>query len=184
MVMVNEVILVDNDCESNLCNEKIIKESSLSSQVKITLNGGHALLYLDHISHRLDRNSKVLVLLNMETPIADGFDFLQGYYKESKKIKNKENIFIVVLSNNLSKEKVERIKRIGQVNFIASPISIDVLNSLVQQHFNFPAAIIGSEPESLSQSAIVSQSQPEATSEKKEKPKRKPRKGQAGLRVA
>jgi response regulator RpfG family c-di-GMP phosphodiesterase len=181
MVKINQVILVDNDCDSNLCNEKIIKESSLSSEVKITLNGGHALLYLDHINHKLDKDFKVLILLNMETPIADGFDFLQGYYKESKKIKNKENILIVVLSNNLSNEKMERIQRIGQVNFISSPISMEVLNTLVQKHFSLPVAPVGSEPEFIMSNDIVS------NPEKKEKPKRKSRKSQVsqgGLRVA
>jgi response regulator RpfG family c-di-GMP phosphodiesterase len=179
MVTVNQVILVDNDCDSNLCNEKIIKESLLSSEVKITLNGGHALLYLDHISHKLDKDFKVLILLNMETPIADGFDFLQGYHKESKKLKHKENIFIVVFSNNLSNEKIEKIKRIGQVNFISSPVSRETLNTLVQNHFNLPVAVsIGSEPEFPMSKDIVSKP------EKKEKPKRKPRKSQPDLRVA
>jgi CheY-like chemotaxis protein len=177
MVAVNQVILVDNDCHSNLSNEKIIKESGLSEQVKITLNGGHALLYLDHISHKLDSEFKILVLLNMETPIADGFDFLQGYYKELKKIKNKENIIIAILSNNLSNEKMERIKNLGHDNFISSPICPNALNNLVIQRFTPSTSSVGSEPEAL-QTSEVSQA------EKKEKVKRKPRKKQTDLKVA
>jgi response regulator RpfG family c-di-GMP phosphodiesterase len=179
MVAVNQVILVDNDGCSNLSNEKIIKEYGLTEQVKITLNGGHALLYLDHISHKIDSEYKILVLLNMDTPIADGFDFLQGYHKESKKIKNKENIFIVILSNNLSTEKMNRIKELGQANFISSPVCPLTLSNLVIQKFN---------PSISAAEGTVSESIPEPTGvtqpEKKEKAKRKPRKGQSGLKVA
>jgi response regulator of citrate/malate metabolism len=175
----NQVILVNNDSHSNFINDKIIKESGLCSQVKITLNGGHALLYLDHISSKLDEDFKVLILLNMETPIADGFDFLHGYFKDSKRIKNKNNICIVVLSNNLSKEKMEKITHIGVPNFIASPLSIDNLKTIVHNYFNPTTVISGSPNKAVSETAIVSEPQ-----KKKEKVKRSPRKGQSGLRVA
>jgi CheY-like chemotaxis protein len=179
MVTVNQVILVDNDSGSNLYNEKIIKEHGLSEQVKITLNGGHALLYLDHISHKIASDFKVLVLLKMETPIADGFEFLNGYYKESKKIKNKENIIIAVLSDNLSPEKIEKIKGMGQTNFISSPICANVLNNLIIQ--GFPSS---GKQEAPMQAQALSSSTEISLSEKKEKAKRNFRKNQSDLRVA
>ena len=95
MNKVNQVLLVDNDIRSNSEKENLIKESGLSEQVKVAVNGGHALLNLDQISHKLSEDSKMVILLNMETPIANGFDFLNGY-KSCSGI-NKKNTLIIVM---------------------------------------------------------------------------------------
>jgi DNA-binding NtrC family response regulator len=133
MNKVNQVLLVDNDISSNSHRENLIKSSGLSEQVKVAVNGGHALLYLDHISHKLNNDSKIVILLNMDTPIANGFDFLNGY-KVCKSI-NKDNILIIVMRDNLCTEKIEKTKGLGVCNFIESGFSIDTLNQIVDRHF-------------------------------------------------
>ncbi|HXA00555.1 MAG TPA: hypothetical protein VNW99_01125 [Cytophagaceae bacterium] len=134
MNKVNQVLLVDNDLRSNSEKENLIKQSGLSEQVKVTVNGGHALLYLDQISHKLNDDSRVVILLNMETPIANGFDFLNGY-KIYNGI-NKKNTLIIVMEDNLCTEKIEKTKGLGVCNFINSSFSIDTLNQIVDNHFN------------------------------------------------
>jgi len=134
MNKVNQVLLVDNDLSSNSEKENLIKKSGISQQVKVTVNGGHALLYLDQISHKLNDDSKIVILLNMDTPIVNGFDFLNGY-KTCSGI-NKKNILIIVIEDNLCSEKIEKAKRLGVCNFINSGFSIDALNQIVDSHFN------------------------------------------------
>src|SRR5690349_44080 len=114
MNKVNQVLLVDSDIRSNSEKENLIKESGLSEQVKVAVNGGHALLYLDQISHKLSEDSKMVILLNMETPIANGFDFLNGY-KSCSGI-NKKNTLIIVMKDNLCSEKIEKTKGLGVCN--------------------------------------------------------------------
>jgi DNA-binding NtrC family response regulator len=166
MNKVNQVLLVDNDLSSNSEIEKLIKQSGLSEQVKVTVNGGHALLYLDHISHKLSHDFKMVIILNMETPIANGFDFLNGYKTHSEI--NKENILIIVMQDNLCSEKIERARELGVCHFIKSGFSIDGLNQIVSNHFQ--------------PSSVPATGHPIA--EKKEKPKRKMPMQEAGLKIA
>jgi DNA-binding NtrC family response regulator len=138
MNKLNQVLLVDNDLSSNSEKENLIKKSGISQQVKITVNGGHALLYLDQISHKLNDDSKIVILLNMDTPIVNGFDFLNGYKTFSSV--DKKNILIIVIEDNLCSEKIEKARGLGVCNFINSGFSIDTFNQIVDNHFELSAA--------------------------------------------
>jgi response regulator RpfG family c-di-GMP phosphodiesterase len=129
---INRLLLVDCDAKTNSLNERKIIDSGLVDQLKVTLNGGHALLYLNEISHRTF-DSKTVVVLNMNTPIADGFDFLEGY-KFSHDI-HKENVLIVVMEDNINKEVQEKVKKYGVNCFINSAICLETLNEHINSYF-------------------------------------------------
>lgn len=130
---INRLLLVDCDTKTNCLNEKTIVDSGLVDQLKVTVNGGHALLYLNQISHRTI-DSKTVVVLNMNTPIADGFDFLEGY-KFSHDI-HKDNVLIVVMQDNIDKDIQDKVRRYGVNYFISSCICLDTLNSHINSYFD------------------------------------------------
>ncbi|GAL85830.1 hypothetical protein MYP_3059 [Sporocytophaga myxococcoides] len=129
---INRLLLVDCDAKTNCLNEKKIVDSGLVDQLKVTLNGGHALLYLNQISHRTV-DSKTVVVLNMNTPIADGFDFLEGY-KFSHDI-HKDNVLIVVMQDNIDKDTQDKVRRYGVNYFISSSICLETLNNHINSYF-------------------------------------------------
>ncbi len=129
---INRLLLVDCDTKTNCLNEKKIVDSGLVDQLKVTLNGGHALLYLNQISHRTV-DSKTVVVLNMNTPIANGFDFLEGY-KFSHDI-HKDNVLIVVMQDNIDKDIQDKVRRYGVNYFISSSICLETLNNHIDSYF-------------------------------------------------
>lgn len=128
---VQQILLVDNNMSHNHHREEKLREAGIAQEIKIAVNGGHALLYLDHASEKI-RNSNLVILLNMDTPIANGFDFLEGY-KYSKL--NKENILVIVLNDNLDPAKIERTKKFGINTFLSSSFSADELENIIREHF-------------------------------------------------
>ncbi|MFN3402804.1 MAG: hypothetical protein ACK40G_01840 [Cytophagaceae bacterium] len=133
MNTIDTLVIVDADSKCNHLNERKIKESGISNNVKVTLNGGHALLYLNQISHKTVC-SKTVVILNMDTPIANGFDFLEGL-KYSNEI-YKDNVLVVVVNDNLDENKLEKTKKLGVNHFISSGLCTDSLKNLISEYFN------------------------------------------------
>lgn len=134
MAKLNQVLLVDDDPICNQKNEKLLKEASIAKEVKVTLNGGHALLYLDHLT-LVDKFSKLLVLLDVDMPIMNGLEFLE-YFNRSNTIP-KDNILIVIQGDDLRNEVVEKAKNLGVSHFVSkSSLSIDHLNTILNTHFS------------------------------------------------
>lgn len=125
-----QVILVEHNPASQKEIEKNIREAGITNQVKIALNGGHALLYLDHL-HLTDKvkDNQVIILLNLDTPLVDGLSFLKDY-QASKNFK-KENIQIAVIDDNLSADKKAKAESMGVSCFLSPDISAPALNNLV-----------------------------------------------------
>jgi DNA-binding NtrC family response regulator len=132
METIDHIVLVDNNVSRSSSIEKNIKDEGIAKNIKTTLNGGHALLYLEHISEKI-QHSKVLVLLNVHTPMVNGFEFIESY-KGTKNLK-KNNIVIAVMKDNLSQEEIDKIKSLGISDFISSQILSDTLNPIIQANF-------------------------------------------------
>lgn len=82
---------------------------------KVALNGAHAYLHLDHLHlsgkfHDLE----VILLLNMHTPLADGFEFL-NLYKENSSLPKKQ---IRILVKNEKRQKRLSNCRASTLNFL------------------------------------------------------------------
>jgi response regulator RpfG family c-di-GMP phosphodiesterase len=126
-------LLIDNDQKTNAVNAEKIKSSGIGRNVKITVNSGHAFLYLNEMNEKLSF-SRLVILMNMETPIMNGFEFLEAY--NVNKALNKNNILIIAFNERLTQEKIQKSRYLGISNFIASDLRIEELQSLVSQHFN------------------------------------------------
>jgi CheY-like chemotaxis protein len=132
MHTIDHIVLVDNNSSRTSSLEKSIKENGLAQSTKTTLNGGHALLYLEHISEKIE-NSRVLILLNIHTPMVNGFEFIESF-KDLKTVK-KNNILIAVITDNLNQNEVDKIKLMGISDFVSTQISLDNLHSIIDTKF-------------------------------------------------
>lgn len=135
MKVIDEVLIVNNDSNTNLFLQKKIVENGFADNVKLTLNAGHALLYLEHmhLSRRIE-GKKLLILLNMNTPIMNGIDFLKSF-QESGQFK-KENIMIVVMSDDLTSYFVSAAKEGGINYFVPFQLCLNELTRLVSSKFS------------------------------------------------
>jgi response regulator RpfG family c-di-GMP phosphodiesterase len=135
MHTIDHVLLIDNNALRSSTIEKNILEEGLTNNIKTTLNGGHALLYLEHASEKI-RNSSILILLNVHTPMVNGYEFLESY-KELKSV-SKNNILIAVINDDLSDDEMDKIRLMGISAFFSSQNSSQALDSMIKLKFNKP----------------------------------------------
>ena len=130
MQKLQQVLLVDDDAISNSTNGRLIINAGLTSEVKVTLNGGHAICYLNQKFSDIPVGaSKLLILLDLEMPIMNGFEFLEFYNKCN--FLNKENICIAVMTDSYNDNDIARAKKMGAFDWIPKPLTIENLRGLV-----------------------------------------------------
>lgn len=127
-----QVMLVDDDKNANTHHSRIIKESGFSSCVKVALNGGHALLYLNQIFTDVKDDNRLLILLDTDMPIMNGLEFLKYY--DRCEYPCKRNIEIaVMISADTSVYELEAMKRYGVRHVIQKPLDPKLLFEIVQE---------------------------------------------------
>lgn len=132
METMNQILLVDNHSSSNVQIDAKIRKTGLASNVKIAMNGGHALLYLEQVCDKL-RESNLVILLNMDTPIMNGSEFIQNFNMCKSICKDK--IMLVVLNDGLTDNRINAIRALGVSNFISKDFDPSVLSDMIRVHF-------------------------------------------------
>jgi len=130
MKKVIQVMLVNNNSYQNAEIEKSIKSAGITNDVKMAVNGGHGILHLHHLqlSEKINEGV-VLVLLNLNTPMVDGFEFL-NQFKYSRDLR-KENIVIVVLDKNLPEDQKAKAEKLGITHFVPLPCCTENLKNIL-----------------------------------------------------
>jgi DNA-binding NtrC family response regulator len=138
MQKIDEILLVDNNQSSHKAHKEAIVAAGICGNFKTAMNGGHAMLCVNHmhLSGSI-ANKKMVVLLNIDTPIENGFVFLQQYFKSNSTLQ-KDRILVVVMDEHLSAEKKHKAQMIGVNHFINSPADIEGLGEMIKTYFKTP----------------------------------------------
>jgi len=110
---------------NNLINKQIedsLKQIGVNASIKVALNGGHALMCLEHyhLCNKI-KDCTLIVLLNLNTPMVDGLEFLKSYQENKSFLK--ENIIVIGLTEGLSMEKKAVAEELGLRRYVSSEIS-------------------------------------------------------------
>lgn len=81
--MIKRIVLVDDDNSTNYLNKFVIERSSLVNEVITFVSPLEA---LDYFNNRPDEEKGSLVLLDINMPIMNGWEFLKQYAIQNKKI--------------------------------------------------------------------------------------------------
>lgn len=117
-----QFLLVNHNSLINKQIEDSLRKIGVNSSIKVALNGGHALMCLEHyhLCNKI-KDSTLIVLLNLNTPMVDGLEFLKGF--QDNKSFLKENIIIVGLNEGLSVEKKAVAEELGLKKYVNSELS-------------------------------------------------------------
>ncbi|MCR6640937.1 MAG: response regulator [Sporocytophaga sp.] len=111
----NKVLLVDDDKINNYINLRLIRRIGLSEEIIVTNNGQEAITYLK----TCDKNElPTLILLDINMPVMDGFEFLEEY--EKFKFNTVERPMIVVLTTSTNTNDIKKVE--------SSPIAAGYIN--------------------------------------------------------
>lgn len=126
------ILLVDDDEINNFISIKLIKKALLNTEIKACLNGRFA---IDQLWETYTKDPSQLpdyILLDINMPIMNGWEFLDEYERLKIDSGGKTKIFIIsssVFSNDISKAKSYPLV----VDFVSKPLNIDKINELFEK---------------------------------------------------
>ncbi|MEM0541118.1 response regulator [Flavobacterium sp. j3] len=125
----NDVFVVDDDKIYQFLIKKLLASNNIEVNPFFYENGQEA---LDGIKDKLHKgeNPPDLILLDINMPILDGWQFLEEYKKLKENIKNKISIYVITSSDNTvdrsrAKDFDEEI-----TNYVLKPMTSDAIKSI------------------------------------------------------
>lgn len=127
-------LLVDDDSINNYLNERLLKKLNISEEVKVALNGSEA---IEVIKSRIETNQNIpeLILLDINMPVMDGFEFLQNY--NGLNFPNKNCVIIVMLTTSTNPKDTERLNNSGISGYVNKPLTEPKLKEVLAKHFEW-----------------------------------------------
>ncbi|MBO9700965.1 MAG: response regulator [Sporocytophaga sp.] len=111
----NKVLLVDDDKINNYINLRLIRRIGLSEEIIVTNNGQEAINYLKKCGKK---DLPTLILLDINMPVMDGFEFLEEFEKQD--LNTVERPMIVVLTTSTNTNDIKKVE--------SSPIAAGYIN--------------------------------------------------------
>lgn len=124
-----KILLVDDDSIANFLIEKIVESTGLASNIYKALNGKEALRFFDGNSLKPE-----IVLLDLNMPIMNGFEFLQAF--NLLKFQDKENVLIILVTSSSNPSDMTKARDLGIKYYLTKPISADTIKSIILDEFD------------------------------------------------
>ena len=118
------ILLVDDDEINNFISIKLIKKAISNANITACLNGRFA---IDELTRRQKADPEALpdfILLDINMPIMNGWEFLDEYKRLNIDPAGKSKIYIIsssVFSNDISKARSYPLVK----NFVSKPLSVE-----------------------------------------------------------
>jgi CheY-like chemotaxis protein len=129
------ILLIDDDEINNFISIKLIKKALLNTEILACLNGKYAIDQLLEIQQKDPSKLPDFILLDINMPIMNGWEFLEEYKRLKIDPLQKSKIFIVsssVFSNDINKAKSYSLV----TDFVSKPLNVDKIKELFQINEN------------------------------------------------
>lgn len=127
---INLVALIDDDEIVNFIGTKVIESTNLVNRIKTFSNGEEAINFLKSNSKKPELLPEI-ILLDLNMPIMDGFEFLSKYIMLEPKLGKKITIYVV--SSAISPAETEKVNQISVVSdYIIKPITKEKFENIVR----------------------------------------------------
>jgi len=134
----NCVLLVDDNESDNFLHKKVLEKSGIADHIEIVMNGKEA---LDFITGKGKCGKPVspfsppeLIFLDINMPVMDGWEFLEGYQKLDDI--QKRGIVIIMLTTSLNPDDRRIAEKIIGVNgFKYKQLTLEMINEIIKTNF-------------------------------------------------
>lgn len=132
--MLHTVLLVDDDEISNYITESLIEELNITQEIAVATDGQQALTYLQqHPIVKGQAEGHILVLLDLNMPVMDGFEFMGEYQHQSWK----DKVSVIMLTSSSNPKDKARAKDYPFAAYLQKPFSQEDLKKIVEaQNFD------------------------------------------------
>ena len=121
-------IVIDDSKLDCFIAEKIIRNSGSSKNVRSFLLASEA---LNHIkSSTINADEKTIVLVDIQMPIMNGFDFVEEFEKLNNDITS--SYFVYIISSSINENDLNRVNNYSSViQFINKPLTSNNLRTII-----------------------------------------------------
>ena len=134
--MLDKILCVDDDPITLMLCRKVVEKVDFAREIITVNNGEEAIQYFDALFEERKNNSDIvypkLVLLDLNMPVMDGWEFLETYIT-----KDYQNVFdstrFIVLSSSIDPYDINRSKTYPVIGFLSKPVTKDMLENLKSQ---------------------------------------------------
>jgi CheY-like chemotaxis protein len=114
-------LLIEDNLIDQLVIKQLLKKVLEATEVNIVNNGREAIQWLND---NQDLKQSLIILMDIQMPIMNGFEFLDVYDKFSEEFKKTTQIY--VLSSTLDQDEIKRIEENNYVvGFLNKPLQIE-----------------------------------------------------------
>jgi CheY-like chemotaxis protein len=131
MNTLSAILLVDDDSTTNFLNQLLLEDLQASQEVLLASNGWEALQLIQQLG--VQDKCPQLILLDINMPEMDGFEFLEAY--QALEFKQKQSVVIVVLTTSMNNKDIERMQHLPIKAYLNKPLTEEKVKDLMQQHF-------------------------------------------------
>jgi len=140
---IKSILLVDDDEINNFYNETILRdEVGFSGDINVCYNGEEALDFLLSKGKyaAIENSCPDMILLDVNMPIMNGFEFLESYADLAEELKAK--IVICMLTSSLNDSDKEKAKSSGIIKeYMAKSLDKDKLIDIINRNFKKQSSI-------------------------------------------
>ncbi|SET43123.1 response regulator [Hymenobacter actinosclerus] len=132
--MLPAILLVDDDPTTNFLSTRLLNRLGVSEEIVVALNGAEALGQLQQrCPATADAACPALVLLDVNMPVMDGFEFLEAY--QQLPAETRQHTVIVMLTTSMLATDRQRAEQLPVAGFLTKPLTREKLAAILQQHF-------------------------------------------------
>tara|TARA_R110002124_G_scaffold933_1_gene4817 strand:- start:11668 stop:12099 length:432 start_codon:yes stop_codon:yes gene_type:complete len=132
------ILLVDDDEMVNCLNTIRISKAGIADEIETVLNGQKALEFLtstgQFVTNVNSTTRPLLIVLDINMPVMDGWEFIEEYQKTD--VSEKDKIIIVMHTTSTNPADQLRAESIPEISsFTKKPLTQELLNTIMNNHF-------------------------------------------------
>lgn len=122
------LLIIDDDAICSFVNTRVAQTSGVFRNIHAVHNGQDALEFLQ-LAESGEVPSPHVILLDLNMPLIDGFDFIKAFNDLS--LPAKERIAIVVLTSSDDSKDLERAYALGISHYMQKPLTVNELQATI-----------------------------------------------------
>ncbi len=138
MKKMNSILLIDDDMATNFISKMLLKKANITDSIVTALNGREALDYLTNSGEYEKANAPfpkpVLILLDINMPLMDGWEFASAFEKLDDMQKG-NSIIIMLTSSNSPEDKAKADTYSSITGFQNKILTMAALNLILEKYF-------------------------------------------------
>jgi CheY-like chemotaxis protein len=122
------LLIIDDDSICRFLNTRVAQTSGIFKKIRSVHNGKDALEVFEQTREDSSEAPDV-ILLDLNMPLMNGFDFIQALQDSS--YPNKERLSIVILTSSDNSVDIQRARTCGIDHYLQKPLTVNELQNTI-----------------------------------------------------